>query len=114
MNLPRTVATIAALTFLAFSGITNAATPDEEAMSLAGDAVENFRYDLALAHYRKAAELGNVHARRTAGMMLLYGEAIYPPQGPANSEEGIRLLQQAASQGCRISQFVLARLNRRS
>jgi len=112
MKLPRTLATIGALTFFALSGLTNAATPDKEEMSLATDALENFRYDLALAHYRKAAELGNVDAQRTAGMMLLYDDATRGVDVPGNREEGIRLLQQAASQGCRISIAVLARLNR--
>ncbi len=92
-------------------GMTAATRPGAEAMSLAREASENYRYDLALAHLRKAAELGNVEAQRTAGMMLLLGEVLYGPQVKRNRVEGVRLLQQAAGQGCATSKFVLAHLS---
>ncbi len=84
--------------------------PGEEAMGLASDAIENHRYDHALAHFRTAAEKGNVVAQRIAGMMLVYGESIYGAAVARNSTEGIHLLRQAAGQGCKISHFVVGRM----
>lgn len=91
--------------------MTAAARLAAEAMSRAREASEDYRYDLALTHFRMAAKLGNVEAQRTAGMMVLLGETLYGSQVERNRIEGVRLLQQAAGQGCATSKFVLSRLS---
>jgi TPR repeat protein len=41
-------------------------------------AVEEHRHALALEHVERAAEKGHRDAQSTAGLMLLYGPALYP------------------------------------
>lgn len=80
-------------------------------MQHATAALHDHRYELALAHFQKAAELGNVQAQRIAGMMLLFGEALYGSQVTGNRLEAIRLLEQASRQGCDVSSYMLTQLN---
>ena len=77
------------------------------------DAQEMFgehRYAAGLAPLRQAAETGNGDARRTLGLMLLHGQALYGAEVPTNREEGLRWLRLAAADGCETSKHVLARL----
>ena len=81
----------------------------EAELTLAEEAVVNFRYGVALDHFRAAAAKGNRLAQRTAGLMLLKGSALYGSEVPANPTEAIKWLRAAAANGCNVSKFVLAR-----
>jgi len=70
------------------------------------------RYAAGLVHLRKAAETGDRDARRTLGLMLLYGEALYGVEVPTNREDGLRWLRLAAADGCETSMHVLAKLGK--
>ena len=70
------------------------------------------RYAAGLVHLRKAAETGDRDARRTLGLMLLYGDALYDVEVPANREDGLRWLRLAAADGSETSMHVLAKLGK--
>ena len=70
------------------------------------------RYAAGLVHLRKAAETGDRDARRTLGLMLLYGEALYGVEVPTNREDGLRWLRLAAADGSETSMHVLAKLGK--
>ena len=65
------------------------------------------RYAAGLVHLRKAAETGDRDARRTLGLMLLYGVEV-----PTNREDGLRWLRLATADGCETSMHVLAKLGK--
>lgn len=79
-----------------------------EALELFAD----FRYSAGLAPLRSAAAAGSVDARRTLGLMLLHGEALYGTEVPTNRKEGLHWLRLAAAAGCETSKYVLARLGK--
>jgi TPR repeat protein len=72
------------------------------------------RYAAGLVPLRKAAEIGDRNARRTLGLMLLYGEALYGAEVPTDREQGLRWIRLAAVDGCEISRHVLAKLGKTS
>ena len=73
-------------------------------------AVQEFRYDQALAHFDAAAAHGNRDAMRTAGLMLLYGQDLYGEEVPKDWIKAVHLLSAAAHKGCRVSAGVLQQL----
>lgn len=75
-----------------------------------GDAAD-YRYASALSHFRLSAAAGNVQAQRSLGLMLLTGEALYGNEIRGNRVEAVKWLSLAASNGCGVSKYVLARLN---
>lgn len=83
----------------------------EREVEMAIEAASDFRYSKALEHFRSAAELGNIDAQRSAGLMLLYGGALYGQEIRANRGEALRWLGLAAKGGCKVSTYVLARLD---
>lgn len=72
------------------------------------------RYAAGLVHLRKAAETGDRDARRTPGLMLFYGEALYDVEVPTHREDGLRWRRLAAADGCETSMHVLAKLGKTS
>lgn len=72
----------------------------------------DYRYAAGLVPLRQAAEAGNRDARRTLGLMLLHGEALYGTEVPTNREEGLRWLRLAAADGCEISKHALVKLGK--
>ncbi len=101
------VATTATLLALA-SG--QAFAHGDEAVARAQEAIQDYRYDQALAHYREAAQLGNRFAQRTLAMMLLKGEALYGKEVAADRTEAIKWFTAAAEKGCGVSKFMLTKL----
>lgn len=93
---------------LAFTSITACHADDQ--LSEARELFADYRYAAGLAPLRQAAIAGNRDARRTLGLMLLHGEALYGAEVPANREEGLRWLRLAAADGCEVSKHVLAKL----
>lgn len=79
-------------------------------LSAAQEMFAEHRYAAGLAHLRKAAEAGDREARRTLGLMLLYGATLYQAEVPTNREDGLRWLRLAAIDGCETSKHVLAKL----
>ncbi len=71
-----------------------------------------YRYAAGLVQLRKAAEAGDLSARRTLGLMLLHGETLYGAEVPADRGEALQWLRLAANGGCDVSKYVLARLER--
>lgn len=69
----------------------------------------DYRYAQALEKFLVAANEGNQHAQRKAGLMLLYGERVYGVEVKQNRPLAIQLLKQAASSGCEVSQHMLAK-----
>jgi len=82
----------------------------ESEVEAALDAASEHRYSDALAHYRIAAQFGNVDAQRNAGLMVLYGESLYGTEIHANRTEALQWLGLAAKNGCEVSTYVLAKL----
>lgn len=98
---------------LSVAAILPAYAAGESEFEAAIDATSEYRYAEALKHFRNAAELGNIDAQRSAGLMLLYGGALYGQEIHANRGEALRLLGLAAKGGCKVSSYVLARLDSR-
>ncbi len=69
----------------------------------------DYRYAQALDKFLVAANEGNPHAQRKAGLMLLYGERVYGMEIKQNRPLAIQLLKQAASGGCEVSQHMLTK-----
>lgn len=84
----------------------------DDNLSAAQEMFADYRYAAGLVPLRQAAEAGNRDARRTLGLMLLHGEALYGTEVPTNREEGLRWLRLAAAGGCNISKHVLAKLGK--
>lgn len=100
----------AALAFLAVAPAALAADP-EATYESGVRAAEEFRYAEALHHFTQAAAQGHRHARRTAGLMLLYGEKLYGQEIRQDRLRAMKLLGQAAGQGCELSTLVLKQRN---
>lgn len=102
---------LAVLTTLAAAAFASPAMASGEAeLELAlGDAAD-YQYSSAFSHFRLSAEAGNVQAQRSLGLMLLNGEALYGNQIKGNRVEAVKWLSLAASNGCGVSKFVLARM----
>lgn len=83
-------------------------------LSAAQEMFTEHRYAAGLVHLRKAAETGDRNARRTLGLMLLYGEALYDTEVPTNREDGLKWLRLAAAEGCETSMHVLKKLEKTS
>lgn len=81
----------------------------ESDLAQAHEAVENYRYGVALNHFRDAAAKGNLRAQRIVGQMLMAGEALYGPEVRRDRAEGERWLALAAANGCEISRRLLAK-----
>lgn len=81
-------------------------------LSNAQEMFDEHRYAAGLVPLRQAAETGDRDARRTLGLMLLHGQALYGAEVPTNREEGWRWLRLAAADGCETSKHVLARLGK--
>ena len=71
------------------------------------EAAANYRYAEALMHFKQAAEQGDRDARRTLGLMLLYGGQLYGKEVERNPEQAKRWLRAAANDGCEVSTFML-------
>lgn len=84
----------------------------DDNLSAAREMFADYRYAAGLVHLRQAAESGDRDARRTLGLMLFHGEALYSTEVPTNREEGLRWLRLAAADGCEISKHVLAKLGK--
>lgn len=82
----------------------------DDNLSTAQEMFADYRYAAGLVPLRQAAEAGNRDARRTLGLMLFHGEALYSSEVPTNREEGLRWLRLAAADGCEISKRVVAKL----
>ena len=68
------------------------------------------RYAAGLVPLQMAAEVGDRDARRTLGLMLIYGQSLYNTEISTNREQGLRWLRMAAAEGCETSQYMLAKL----
>lgn len=86
----------------------------EDNLTSAQEMFAEHRYAAGLVPLRKAAETGDRDARRTLGLMLLHGEALYGTEVPTNREDGLRWLRLAAVDGCETSVHVLAKLGKTS
>jgi TPR repeat protein len=95
---------------LSVAAILPAYAVGEREFEMAIEAASDFRYSIALEHFRSAAELGNIDAQRSAGLMLLYGGALYGQEIRTNRSEAIRWLGLAAKGGCKVSAYEIARL----
>lgn len=84
----------------------------EENLSAAQEMFAEHRYAAGLVPLRKAAETGDRDARRTLGLMLLYGQSLYGTEVPTNREDGMRWLRLAAADGCQTSMHVLIKLGK--
>jgi hypothetical protein len=73
-------------------------------------AAEDYDYALALEQFRGAGEVGNVQGARIAGLMLLYGEALYGPAVKRDRAAAVKLLQKAAAGGCEVSAAILPKI----
>lgn len=102
----------AALATVILASLAHPALASGEAeLAAAMDYAADHRYAIALAHFRLSAEQGNVQAQRSLGLMLLKGETLYGSEVASSRAEALKWLSLAASKGCGVSKFVLARLN---
>lgn len=85
----------------------------DDNLSAAQEMAADYRYAAALVPLRKAAETGDRDARRTLGLMLFHGEAVYGAEVPTNRKEGVRWLRLAAADGCEVPKHVLAKIGNR-
>ena len=97
---------VSASLFLAFTTSCNA----EDKLASAREMFAEHRYADGLAPLQKAAEMGDRDARRTLGLMLLYGQSLYNTEVPTNREQGLRWLRMAAGDGCETSKYMLTKL----
>lgn len=77
------------------------------AYGLGQEAIADYRYGEALAHFRQAAEHGDRDAQRILGLMLLYGESLYGQEVLRDPLQARRWLGDAARNGCEVSEFLL-------
>ncbi len=94
--------------FIAFT--TSSHAEDKLQLASAMEMFAEHRYAAGLVPLQKAAEMGDRDARRTLGLMLLYGQSLYNTEVPTNREQGLRWLRMAAGDGCEISQYMLTKL----
>lgn len=85
----------------------------EDKLALAREMFAEHRYPAGLVPLQTAAEMGDRDARRTLGLMLLYGQSLYNTDVSTNREQGLRWLRMAAGDGCETSQHMLAKLKSR-
>lgn len=86
---------------------------DADAEYAAGlDAAQGLHYGDALEYFTRAAAHGNRDAMRTAGLMMLYGEALYGQEVHKDWIVAIHLLAEAANRGCTVSAFILQQVAR--
>ncbi len=97
---------VSASLFLAFTTSSHA----EDKLASAMEMFAEHRYAAGLVPLQKAAEMGDRDARRTLGLMLLYGQSLYNTEVPTNREQGLRWLRMAAGDGCEISKYMLTKL----
>lgn len=71
------------------------------------EATNDYRYSEALMYFTAAAEQGDKDAQRNLGLMFLYGDRLYDGDIPRNRKQAKRWLEAAASQGCKVSAFML-------
>lgn len=64
-------------------------------------------YAAALAAYEQAAHQGDHRAQEVAGLMCLYGDALYGPQVSRDLPRARYWLQQAAAGGSEVAQSLL-------
>lgn len=89
---------LAALAGLLWLGSTHAADPDASAAyERAQSAYETGHYALALEHFRKAAELGDVRSPSVLALMYRFGGRLYGDQVPADPGEAARWAVVAAT-----------------
>lgn len=89
---------------------TSSHAEDKLMLASAREMFAEHRYAAGLVPLQKAAEMGDPDARRTLGLMLLYGQSLYTTEVPTNREQGLRWLRMAAVDGCEISRHMLAKL----
>lgn len=97
---------IAASLFLTFATSCNA----EDNWTAAQEMFAEHRFSAGLVHLKKAAESGDRDARRTLGLMLLYGKSLYSTEVPTDRAQGLRWLRLAAIDGCETSSYMLSKL----
>lgn len=85
-----------------------AASPSAYELGLA--AAADYHYAEAQRYFQAAAEQGDRNARRTLGLMLLYGGQLYGQEIAGNREQARRWLQAAAADGCEVSAFMVKTL----
>lgn len=95
---------VSASLFLAFATSCQA----EDKLASAMEMFAEHRYAAGLVPLQTAAEMGDRDARRTLGLMLLYGQSLYT-EVSTNREQGLRWLRMAAGDGCETSQYMLAK-----
>ena len=99
---------VSASLFIAFT--TSSHAEDKLMLASAMEMFAEHRYADGLAPLQKAAEMGDRDARRTLGLMLLYGQSLYNTEVPTNREQGLRWLRMAAGDGCETSKYMLTKL----
>lgn len=108
-KLARSLAITASL-FLTFTTACNAEVHWKVHSTAAQEMFAEHRFSAGLLHLKKGAESGDRDARRTLGLMLLYGEALYSTEVPTDRAQGVRWLRLAATDGCETSRYVLSKL----
>ena len=96
---------ISAGLFLAFTTSCNA----EDQWTAAQEMFAEHHFSAGLVHLQKAAESGDRRARRTLGLMLLYGKSLYT-EVLTDRAQGLRWLRLAAIDGCETSRYILSKL----
>lgn len=97
---------ITASIFLTFTTSCNA----ENNWTSAQEMFAEHRFSAGLVHLQKAAESGDRDARRTLGLMLLYGKSLYSTEVPTDRAQGLKWLRLAAIDGCETSRYMLSKL----
>ncbi|MFN3565112.1 MAG: hypothetical protein ACK4V1_03890 [Burkholderiaceae bacterium] len=92
---------------IAFAGAADAV---ETALDGAGAEYEVQHFTAALAAYESAAQAGDAQAQEIAGLMHLYGEALYGTQIAANRTKAVYWLAQAAGQGRETARYLVDRM----
>lgn len=98
------VLVLGAASLLAGPGVM-AASPSAYELGLA--AAADYHYAEALRYFQTAAEQGDRDARRTLGLMLLYGGHLYGQEIVGNRTQARRWLESAAQDGCEVSTFMV-------
>lgn len=77
------------------------------AFELGLEALNDYRYTVALMHFKQAAEQGDLEAQRNLGLMLFYGSKLYGADVQSNHEQARHWFESAARQGCEVSSMML-------
>jgi TPR repeat protein len=107
-----TIRSVALLLSVAFAALVASVTPayaatDTEAADVA---YENQHYGEALALYEAAAAKGDLRSQEIAGLMCLYGEAMYGPEIRRDKLRAAKWLRLAAEQGSEMARRLLPRV----